>query len=231
MRTIIFALLLLSGIAEASDSIWSTEVEVGAVFTTGNTKSDNFKVRADSTRDGEKYVNNFHINTLRASKDSTVTAQKLYSTYQIDFKLDGERSLFSRVAYEDDRFSGFDYQADLSIGYSQLLFESGSHKASGDIGIGYRRSELVTGGDESEGLLRLAAKYTWDVSENARFLQTLSTELGNESNISRAESSLQTTVVGDLAMKFTVALKHNSDVPAGLKKLDTESSLTLVYQF
>jgi len=228
---ILSVLLLIPMLAEANDSIWSTGVEVGAVFTTGNTKSDNVKVKVDSTREGEKYRNNVHFDTLRSSKDSTKTAQKLYGSYQLDFKFDDDRSLFGRVAYEDDLFSGYDYQADLSVGYSQRLIHDEIHSLSADVGVGYRSSGLAGGGDESEGLLRLAGKYTWKISENALFKQLLSTELGSQSNITRSESSLQTTVVGDLAMKLTVAMKHNSDVPAGSKKTDTESSVTLVYQF
>ena len=210
---------------------WKSEVELGAVMTTGNADEQNFKFRFDSIGDLETVRHTAHVDTLKSSKDSNTTAQKAYLSYQLDYKLEGDRSVFGRVAYEDDRFSGYDYQVDATVGYSQLLFENNTMKLTGDAGLGYRTSELETGGSEDEMIVRLAAKYLWQVSENATFQQLLSAEIGSDSTISRSDTSLKTTIVGDLAMKLALSVKHNSEVPAGRENTDTETSVTLVYAF
>jgi hypothetical protein len=107
--------------AVASEEGWSLEAELGAVLTTGNTDQQNLKFRLGGTLDGEVLKHSAQLDGLRSSENSIVTAQKYYTFYQGDYKLQGDHSLFGRISYEDDRFSGFDYQADLTVGYSRLL--------------------------------------------------------------------------------------------------------------
>lgn len=205
-------------------------MELGAVFTSGNTNEKNVKFRGEVVYDGDRYKHTVHLDALNSSKDKVRTAQKIYLFYQVDYKLE-KGSIFGRVAHEEDKFSGFDYQTDFTGGYSRLLMEKSTMSLTGDIGLGYRRSELENGESKDEGIVRLAAKYIWQLSENATFQQSLSTEIGNEFTISRSETSLSANIAGNLAMKLAVNFKNNSDVPAGRKKTDTESSVTLVYKF
>ncbi|MDZ7685913.1 MAG: DUF481 domain-containing protein [Gammaproteobacteria bacterium] len=210
---------------------WSSEVEFGAVVTTGNTEQENFKLRALTESEGERMKHRAQIDALRSSEDDTVTAHNFYAFYQVDRKLDERQSLFARFAYTDDRFSGFDYQADVTAGYSRTLYQTDTMELVGDIGLGVRRSEFDTGATDTEFINRLAGEYTWQLTESSTFRQLLSTEIGDESTITRSETSLRSTVVGALAMKLALTVKHQSEVPAATEKTDTETSVTLVYSF
>ncbi|MEO2173098.1 MAG: DUF481 domain-containing protein [bacterium] len=55
--------------------------------------------------------------------------------------------------------------------------------------------------------------------------------MGEQLTVSRSESSLETAIIGNLAMKFAIKVRHNSDVLPGKEKTDTESTVTLVYKF
>ena len=77
----------------------------------------------------------------------------------------------------------------------------------------------------------MAAKYAWEVSENAAFQQLLSSEIGSESTIYRSDSSIKATINGSLSMKVALTVKYNSVVPVDRDKMDTETSVTLVYGF
>jgi putative salt-induced outer membrane protein len=217
--------------AVASEEGWSLEAELGAVLTTGNTDQQNLKFRLGGTLDGEVLKHSAQLDGLRSSENSIVTAQKYYTFYQGDYKLQGDHSLFGRISYEDDRFSGFDYQADLTVGYSRLLMDSGDMTLRGDIGLGSRRSELANGTSQTEFITRLAAKYDWEISENAKFRQLVSAEIGSDSTVTRSETSLQSNIADQLAMKLALTVKNQSEVPVGRKKTDTETSVTLVYTF
>ncbi|MBO6703517.1 MAG: DUF481 domain-containing protein [Pseudomonadales bacterium] len=218
-------------IAEEEPKFWSTDVELGAVFTSGNTEQESLKFRIDSKREKDVWVNSFHLDTFAASEDGNDTADKLYAFYRLDYKLADDRGLFTRLAYEDDQFSGFDHQTDLTFGYNQTLLERDRLKIVGDAGLGVRYFKVTDGDSETEALVRLAALLEWEISENALFKQALGFEIGEELTTTRSETSLETRVVGDLAMKLAVAVKHNSEVPAGKDKTDTESTVTLVYRF
>ncbi len=213
-----------------AQSLWSSEVELGAVFTSGNTDEQNIKFRGQAVRDSEQWQHKVYLDTLNSSKNDVKSAQKSYLFYQGDYKLQ-VGSMFGRASYEDDKFNGYDYQADFTFGYSRPIYDNGPHKLNGDAGFGYRVSELTAGPSENEAIVRLALDYVWDINENAQFKQLLSTEIGSDATISRSESSVSANIAGDLAMKFSINVKNNTDVPLGTKKTDTESAVTLVYKF
>tara|TARA_B100000029_G_C17030602_1_gene762039 strand:- start:117 stop:434 length:318 start_codon:yes stop_codon:yes gene_type:complete len=100
-----------------------------------------------------------------------------------------------------------------------------------DFGIGMRRSELESDETEAETIGRIAGLYTWHVSTNAIFKQSLGFEIGEEFVTSRSENSPESSISGNLAMKITLKVKHNSEVLLGKEKTDTESTVTLVYKF
>ena len=217
--------------AEEEPSIWSTDVELGAVSTSGNTEQSNVKFRVDSARDKGQLLQNFHLDIFRAETDGEDTADKIYAFYRAGFKLDEKQSLFGRLAYEEDAFSGFDRQMDLTGGYSRKFVDSEKFRFAAETGVGARHTELETGDEETEGLVRIAGFFEWSVSENALFKQLLAFEVGEELTTSRSESSLEATIIGSLAMKIAIKVKHNSDVLPGKENTDTESTVTLVYKF
>jgi len=223
--------LLIVGCQAIADSAWSSEVELGAVFTGGNTEQESVKFRFDTLRDGVGYTHTLHADAFRASENDSSTAQKYYLSYRIGKKLGEDRGLFTRIAYDQDRFSGFYNQMDLTAGYSQTFLTTETMKLSADFGLGAKRSELDTGVTQSGTIVRLAGLYTWQVSSNALLRQALGFEVGEELTTSRSETSLESTISGNLAMKLAFKVKHNSEVVAGKNKTDRESTVTLVYKF
>ncbi|MFT7687115.1 MAG: putative salt-induced outer membrane protein [Candidatus Azotimanducaceae bacterium] len=217
----------------SEDDLWFSEIALGAVATSGNTEERNIKVRLDSTRDNSltRYKQKFHLNVLNNNKDEEVTAQKFYGAYELAYKLDGNDSIFGRVSYEDDRFNGFDYQADVTVGYNREMMSNESQVLNLNAGIGARFSEFELGGKEEELIVRLGGDFTWKVSANAVFMQSVSAEIGSDSTISRSETALSSDIVGNLAMKLALNIKHQSEVPFGNDKTDTETSMTVVYKF
>lgn len=216
---------------EEEPKFWTTDVELGAVFTSGNTEQESFKFRVASSREKDAWINGFHFDTFMASEDGNDTADKIYTFYRLDYRLDEDRGLFGRIAYESDEFSGFDSQSDMTFGYNQTLLSRENLKIQGDIGAGVRYLEFENADSETEALMRLAGLLEWQLSENSKFTQSLGFEIGEDLTTTRSETALQANIAGALAMKLAVAVKHNSEVPVGRDKTDTESTVTLVYQF
>lgn len=222
---------VLADDAAADQKKLEGSVELGAVVTTGNTDSSNVKFRADSKYNGPRMKHTAHIDGLRQTEDGNVNAEKYYAYYQADYKLDEIQSLFGRVSYEDDRFSGFDYQTNFTLGYSRQLLQRDNMSLNGSVGAGLRHSKLDDGSTKDEAVTRLALDYDWQISESAEFTQGLSAEIGENSTITRSETALQSSIIGNLAMKLAFNVKHQTEVPVGTKKTDTETSVTLVYHF
>ncbi len=95
------------------------------------------------------------------------------------------------------------------------------------IGGGIRSSRTPTD-DFEEAIIRVGTEYQWNVSDNAMFTQTFSVEAGDESSIGRSETAIQSEISNSMSMKFAIKLKHQTEVPLGRKKTDSEASVTLL---
>lgn len=221
----------------------TAEVELGVIATSGNTDSTSLKGKVTINQDLENWKNNYQLDALYKKdeveidgvEEEQTTAQKLFVSAQGDYKLSQEHSaLFVYGSYTDDKFSGFDYQSTVAVGYSDQLFSTEKSFLNYNIGPGYTFNETDDGEKNEAAVLRLAADYQYKFSENAKFTQLLSTEAAfdtDNNTRTRSESAISANLMGNLSMKAAYTIVHNSEVPAGNEKTDTMTSITLVYLF
>ncbi len=214
---------------------WSADLELGYVATTGNTETTTIKTRADLTYEGEKWKNLTHFDSLNTREEEGRSAEKYFISNKLDYKRDDNSYWFMYASLDDDRFSGFEWQATGSAGYGRTFLQSRENMTLDiEAGPGYRASKIadeLEGDTEDEVILRAYGKYQWSVSKNAVFEQELSMESGAENTISKSTSSIKATIVGELALKLAYIVKYTDTVPSGKKHADTETSVTLVYSF
>jgi putative salt-induced outer membrane protein len=230
------ALLLLlvvasnAGFAQEENGL-TTELELGALFTSGNTEDQtlNFASTLGWQRNQWEYV--FSLDGLFSSKENEVTGQRFYAVVSANYEFTENSFFLTRFAHEDDRFSGFDSQSDITFSYGRNLLTGNANMGLDlNIGIGARRSRLDES-DFDEPILRLAGEYDWNISETASFDQTLSAVAGSKTNIFRSETSIQTQILENLSLRFSINIKHQTNVPAGREKTDTETAITFVMNF
>lgn len=225
--------LLVAGLsspslAQETEDTLSTELELGAIFTGGNTKDENIKFKGTVTWLQDAWEYGLSVDGFRSSKDDTLAAQRLYTVGSATYNMTPDTFILTRAAHEDDRFSGYDSQSDLSVSYGQnLLREHPTMDWNYTIGAGIRSSRTPTD-DFEEAIIRVGTEYQWNISDNAMFSQTFSVEAGDESSIGRAESAIQSDISSSMSMKFAIKLKHQTEVPMGRKKTDSEASVTLL---
>ena len=231
-RVFIFASgFLSSGVfaQQANDIV--TEIELGAIFTSGNTEEENvsYGITVDWLRDNWEYQ--FTSDGLRNSRFGDVTAQRFYHVARGRRQIDEDSFWGVRGAYEDDRFNGFDYQTDVTVTYGRnFLTDRDNMSLTTEIGPGYRRS--VTEIDEfNEVILRAAGEYVWNMSESANFFQNLSIEAGDETTIYRSETGVESALMENLSLRFSFNVRNQTDVPAGREKTDTQTAVTVVWSF
>lgn len=209
----------------------TTELELGAIFTSGNTEDENILYSADVDWLRGDWEYEFQSAGFRSSKDDELAAQILAHEASAQYNINETNYWKGRVAYEDDRFSGFDYQADATISYGHTFLQNLSNMTlSTEAGVGYRQSE--TADDKfTEGIIRLVAEYQWDLSENANFFQNLSAEIGEEATIYRSETGIESSIMENLSLQFAVNVKHTTEVPPEREKTDTRTAISLIWTF
>ena len=213
------------------DSTWKAEAELGYVKTGGNTQTEstNFKANVENIRHNWRYSLRFE--TLRNADSSGTTAEKYLVNAKSAYNLSPVSYLFGRLQYEDDRFSGYDYQASAVIGYGYRLYNTAIFKWEIEAGPGRRENRLEEGTRSAEALLYLGSDLGWQLGPTARLTEEMNIEAGEDRTISKSVTGLKTQINSSLASKISYTVRHNSAAPAGKKKTDTELGVSLVYTF
>jgi putative salt-induced outer membrane protein len=236
----------------------ATDIELGALITSGNTDSSAFKAKLDAKHNLTRWRNHYILEGLYKEDDvvferdeveveeSQVTAEKYFASAQADYKLDNEqRALFVFGSYDKDRFSGYDFQSAVAAGYSDRLFQGDQSFLDYSVGPGmsFNRTDEIWDEEgnmvednrsEESAMVRLAVNYQYDFSENAKFTQTFASDVALESGANtrtKAESAVTANLYQSLAMKASYIVTHNSEVPVGRTSTDSQTALTLVYSF
>lgn len=254
---VLVSLLPLGGYAEITTESLQAEAELGVLATSGNTDSSAYSARVDIKQDFANWRNNYIIEGLykedeiefvvdgASVEESQVTAERYFLSAQADYKLDEEhRGLFVFASYEEDRFSGYVFQSTLAAGYSDRLFKTPSSHLNYNIGPGYAfnrtnetfddRGNFIDNKTEESAIVRLSAAYQYNFSRNAKFTQALAHDAALESGAnskSKSVSAITANLNDSFAMKASLTVTHNSEVPETRESTDTTTAVTLVYSF
>lgn len=220
------------------------EIELGIVSTTGNTETNSIKSKLSVNQDFQSWRNSYLIDTLfkeeritadDGSKNTETSAERYFASAQGDYKLNEEHSaLFVYGSYENDRFAGFEQQNSVAAGYADQIFKNETASLNYNAGPGYFYNKLNDGSTEEGGIIRLALEYKHRLSETSKFKQTFSTEAAVESDDntkSKAETSLSATLMGNLSLKASYNVIHNTEVADDKENMDTTTSISILYLF
>lgn len=113
---------------------WSGKGELGLVLARGNSDADTVNAKLEMARQTDAWKNAFTLAALRASNDGERNAERYAASWQTDFRFSPESYWYNGARYEDDRFSGFDYQASLTTGLGHRFIDEDELKIFGQAG-------------------------------------------------------------------------------------------------
>lgn len=239
----------LPGFALADDSAegWKSELELSYLMKRGNSKSDTMAGKFKADRDGVRFR---HAATVEGANTSSrdsggvdeKTAERYFGSYKLDVKLaeNSANYVFGVATYEKDLFSGFHYQASVAAGLGRRWIDNGTHTLDTEVGPGYRvlchdvpaaSYNDCSKADEDSYITRVGLKYEWKISDTASFSEIISSEIADDATTTRAETALTSQIRGNLSLRLSHLLKHNSEVPVGKRNSDQEMRVGLVYSF
>jgi putative salt-induced outer membrane protein len=217
---------------EKKESPWTTTTGLGYVNTSGNTNTETLIFRFDTAYEIEKWKHAASFETLKASTEDVTTADRKLFTAQSNYKFRPRDYFYGNVSYEDDKFSGFEYQAKLSLGYGRKIILTERHELDGEIGPGYRNFKVDNApSSEDEALLRLAGLYKWKISSYSEFNQDLIGDFGEDQTEWRSVTGLRTSIYESLALRLAYTVRYLDVVPVGNENYDRTTSITLDYTF
>ena len=245
---------------EAVDEEKSTltiSAELGFLFKTGNTKSGDIKAGINIKHEEGRWLNLLTFNALAKkleTEDEDTGKDEFESTDnkwdilgQTNYSLEegGKNYLYGSAYYQQDKFSSFAYQTSASFGWGRHWWETETSSFFADIGPGVKydviRAMPATENDaaiiengETAAIVQAQALYTKQINEFVEFKQYFVAKQAFESDknsVYKSETSLTTKLIDSLQFKFSFRVDYDTQVEEGFEKMNTETSVTLVYSF
>lgn len=230
----------MGAVAQAA---WTGKGEAGALISRGNAEATSANAKFDLSREEGAWKNSAFFGALYGKNASFTTAQRIEERWQTDYKISDRTFWFGAVRGEQDRFSGFEYQATLSTGLGYKFFDTEATKLTGTVGVGYRRlrPEVLVKSAAGEVLDRIKGDATGDavgtagldyehtLTSTTRILNKLLVESGSNNTSAQNDFGIQVSMTDKLALGVGYGVRYNTDPPPGSKKTDQVTTLNVVY--
>lgn len=234
MRTIHTAIaataLIISSPTVLADEL-KGEGEFGATISSGNTENQNIIAKLKLSKKTGLWKNEIGLEAINSTDTDVTTGERYLLTAKTARDFNERYYGFGSFRYDKDRFSGYDYQSTLAGGLGFHAIKTDKVTLDLEAGPGYRFSETDLGVEENEAVLRAGLFYKNKLTDNTHFLQNLTLEAGSNNTYIESETGLKVKMNDKVALKASITVKNNSDVPAGTEKTDTLTGVTLTYGF
>ncbi|MDX2367086.1 MAG: DUF481 domain-containing protein [Colwellia sp.] len=231
-------------------SAYTASAELGFLYKTGNTKSADIKAGFNLQYEKDKWRSTVAFNILAkkfekendAGNDEFQTTDNKWDILsQTNYTIgkEGKNYLYGNLAYEQDKFSGFEKQSSFSVGWGRHWYETETSSFFADIGPGVqydvtRATDTMTSTSNTSLIIQAQALYTHEFNEFVKFKQYFvvkqATESG-ENSVYKSESSVTAQLIDALQLKFALRIDHDTEVDPQFESTNTETSMTLIYNF
>lgn len=215
---------------------WAGSAELGFIETSGNSDTQSLNGKFAVSREKGDYKIALKTEALTSKENGDASKEKYTAELKNEYSLDEFDYLTSNINYEDDRFSGYEYQYTFSLGYGYRAWNDEGGKLDLEIGPGYRRNVLDQRSDagkkvEDEAVGRAALNLEVNLSSNAKFTEVITIEGGDANVIYKSDMGLESALIGALAMKINYQVKYTEEVPEDTENTESQVAVTLVYNF
>ena len=229
--------------APAAHADWTGKGQAGLLVSRGNADSTSANAKLDLSRESGDWKNSAFLGFLYGKNASFATAQRIEAKWETDRKISDRMFWFGALRGEQDKFSGFAYQATLSTGIGYKFIDSEDTKLAGTFGVGYRRlrPEQLTKDAAGQVISRIKGDAVGDaiatagldfshvLTKTTKILNKFAVETGSNNTMVQNDLALQVSMTEALALSVGYGVRYNTDPPVGSKKSDQLTTINLVY--
>lgn len=225
---------------EAEKNPIDVTAELGILVNSGNTESSSIFGKVAVNHDLGSWKNKYTFDILNkegqitnedGSKETVKTDERFTLTAQANYKFSETSAAFLFGSYTDDEFGAYAKYTTVAAGYNFRAYEQEKMFLDLNIGPGFSTTEAQDGTEEDGAVLRLSSAFSWDITDTAKFINNISVESAEFNTRTTTETAVSASLSDTMQMKFGFKTVTDSDVAPGLKKTDTETSMTVVVNF
>jgi len=225
--------------------IWIGKGQFGFVSSRGNSEAESINGSIDMLRYDGAWKNELYLGGLYGRSSGVVSAQRWETRSQSNYAVSGDLFAFGGLRYEHDLFDGFQYQASATAGMGYKFIDTNDTKLSGQIGAGYRRlrpedilkdengvvTSRVLHDATGEAIGTAGLDFSHAFNKSTVLTNKFLTEAGSSNTMLHDEIALTVKMSEKLALSVGYAITDNTTPPPTLKKLDTITTVNLVFAF
>jgi len=210
---------------------WSGKAELGGSFATGNSDNQSANAAFSVTLKADPWQHELGFTGNYGNDGDETTAQRWEVREQSNYDFTPKAYWFGAGRYDDDRFSAYDYQASLATGLGYKFFDSDDLKLWLQGGPGYRVSKERETGDTVDGVIfRGNFGYEQKFTANTKLVERFLIEAGSDNTYLQNDIGLEVMMSGSLGLRLAYEVRYNTDVPPGIEKTDTLTTIGLMYE-
>ncbi|MDA8362684.1 MAG: DUF481 domain-containing protein [Gammaproteobacteria bacterium] len=225
-------LCLLPGTACAAGQ-FKGSTDLGYAASSGNSRTSALNAALSLDYRTGLWRHRFKMSAVSASTDGASTAEHYAATGRSERDYSKHNFAFGQIEYLKDLFAGTRQNISVATGYGRRILDDRSQSLDGEIGAGVRRAQEQKPdlSWSTDAIVQIGGAYRLHISPSSSFEQTLQIQAGQSNTFSEAVTSLKLRIKGNLALRLSYTVDHNTVAPAGLAKTDTYTAIALSYQF
>ena len=232
-RTLVLGLaaIALTGTSGTALADWTGKGELGGSFASGNSETEAVNAALEMKGSYDKWAHTLGFAGNYGSDSGGTTAQRWEVRGQTQYEITDRAYGFGAARYEDDRFSAYDFQATLSGGLGYKIIDNDRTKFWVQGGPGYRYAEFNDTGESEDGMIfRGDLGFDHQLTDTTKIVERFLVETVSANTYLQNDIGLEVSINSTLALRLGYQVRHNTDVPAGVEKTDTLTTIGLIYE-
>ncbi|HXP64439.1 MAG TPA: DUF481 domain-containing protein [Steroidobacteraceae bacterium] len=225
--------------------VWIGKGQLGFLDSHGNSDSASLNANIDLLRYDGPWKNEVYVGGLYGKNSGIVSAERWETRGQSNYTVSGDLFVFGGLRYEHDLFDGFQYQWSATGGLGYKIIDGDATKLTAQVGAGYRRlrPEIIEKDDtgavisrtpldaNGEAIGTVGIDFSHAFTKTTIFTNKFLTEAGSSDVLLHDELALTVKMSDKLALSVGYTITDNTKPPPPLKKLDTLTSVNVVFAF
>ncbi|AKM09773.1 DUF481 domain-containing protein [Croceicoccus naphthovorans] len=210
---------------------WEGKGELGALRSTGNSNDIGVSASLALARIGIDWRHKLKGQADYLRSDGETTRERFLAAYEPSYDI-GERAfVYGLGQAERDRIQGFSSRYSVSGGIGYRIIERDDLKLEVKGGPAWRQTDFLDDDDE-EYIAGLAAMdLSWTFAKNLTLTQVASAFVQSENSTYTSLTGLQAGIGGGFSARLSYRFEHDTSPPDDSEKTDTQSRVTLIYDF
>ncbi|CAA6828368.1 MAG: Unknown protein [uncultured Thiotrichaceae bacterium] len=211
---------------------WSGQASAGLVTSTGNAENNNITAGINATYMKRRWRHTFAGNVYFAESEGERTAEHYALSHKARYSLSQKSYLFNFISYDADEFADIDFRIADVLGYGHTLIDTDKHYLEAELGLGFRQTQFISDDpDSDETVGNLGLHYIGKLTDTTKLTEDLLILGGDENVFTESVTALNVKMTEKLSLSLNYTIRNNSDVPDGIEKTDTITSVNLVADF